>query len=84
MHVTLGMEVMDLMKITTSYMCLYFSLRCNPTQMHPTKSASLWNRTQHCARLKFCAHGPLGQKDISEDLGKCLEYTLIVKVFKNP
>lgn len=25
---------------------------------------------------KFCAHRPLGQKDISKDLGKCLEYTL--------
>lgn len=32
---------------------------------------------------KFCAHRPLGQKDTSKDLGKCLECTLIVKVFKN-
>lgn len=55
-------------------------------KLHPAKSVSPCNSTQHSVRLKICgspAHRPLGQRDTSEDPGRSLGYTLDDMTIKN-
>lgn len=55
-------------------------------KLHPAKSVSPYNRTQHSVRPKICgspAHRPLGQRDTSKDLGRSLGYTLHDVTIKN-